>query len=669
MFSAMKNNIFLFRKKWDTALPVILFFLFLFYSVIFLFGTQYSIIVSFLTTAFQIRRQKKFSVRGICGLVLEMMLLCILAFFATINIPLCLLLNFVVPFLLVYLQTTQFNQKGYFTYAMAFVFLQLVPTGWSGILPLMGVMLYSLTFLAVALALYSFLNRRPQDYRAARKGMDLLARQFRLIARGSQDVGMQKEILDIQSSLHKLAYDGRQLAFEMEGESKLHYMFALLFQRSAYFISNFDEECGQYREEYEDILCCLADYVDKVHSSFNKDDNEALIQEASNLLNDAGGNQADNFFYIFFRNFLHLLVLILDNASRNEKPAFGKARKHPKRLPVLQKYRQKMHLDAFEVRFALRLSIVIMVSFLISRLTNINHAYWIPLNAFLMIQPMYEDSAYRVKNRLIGTFLGCMLVFFTVSYLPGNMWHFIFATVMVALMYCTTPGTRIQAVFSTSFALFMASITMNRTTAVELRIFYLVLAVFLVLLVNRFFFPTSLKGQFRGNVRELFRIQKSYLSILDISTHRGIDYGVVSEALTHFYLVADQVKQYLSRPVEAINVDFYRRMLDIMWKMSAEAEQMIFIVQSGEIDETKSLVLHAYIKQLQISFQKLQHIDRRNHEKSVSSSVYSIEEIPDFPLDEAYLTHLMMKYVENAKRLFQLQEAHPDAVRYYGHGK
>ena len=28
MFSAMKNNIFLFKKKWDTALPVILFFLF-----------------------------------------------------------------------------------------------------------------------------------------------------------------------------------------------------------------------------------------------------------------------------------------------------------------------------------------------------------------------------------------------------------------------------------------------------------------------------------------------------------------------------------------------------------------------------------------------------------------------------------------------------------------
>lgn len=303
MFSAMKNNIFLFKKKWDTALPVILFFLFLFYSVIFLFGTRYSIIVSFLTTAFQIRRQKNFSIRGVCGLVLEMFLLCILAFFATLNIPLCIILNFVVPFLLVYLQTTQFNQKGYFTYAMAFVFLQLAPVGWDGILPLLGVMLYSLTVLSGALALYSLLHRRPQDYRAARKGMDLLACQFRLITKGSQDEHMQKEILDIQSSLHKLAYDGRQLAFEMQGESKLHYMFALLFQRSAYFISNYEEECGKHREEYDGILCRLADYLDKVQNSFNKEDNETLIQEASNLLNEVGENQTDGFFYIFSGTF------------------------------------------------------------------------------------------------------------------------------------------------------------------------------------------------------------------------------------------------------------------------------------------------------------------------------------------------------------------------------
>lgn len=665
MFSAMKNNIFLFKKKWDTALPVILFFLFLFYSVISLFGTRYSIIVSFLTTAFQIRRQKNFSIRGVCGLVLEMFLLCILAFFATLNIPLCIILNFVVPFLLVYLQTTQFNQKGYFTYAMAFVFLQLAPVGWDGILPLLGVMLYSLTVLSGALALYSLLHRRPQDYRAARKGMDLLACQFRLITKGSQDEHMQKEILDIQSSLHKLAYDGRQLAFEMQGESKLHYMFALLFQRSAYFISNYEEECGKHREEYDGILSRLADYLDKVQNSFNKEDNETLIQEASNLLNEVGENQTDGFFYIFFRNFLHLLVLILDGAARNEKPSFRKSWKLPKDFYIFQKHRQKMRLDAFEVRFALRLSIVIMVSFLISQLTNINHAYWIPLNAFLMIQPMYEDSAYRVKNRLIGTFLGCILVFFTVSYFSGIVWHFIFATLMVTLMYCTTPGTRIQAVFSTSFALFMASITMNGATAVELRIFYLILAVFIVLLVNRFLFPTSLKGQFRGNVRELFRIQNSYLSILDISTQRVIDYGVTSEALTHFYLVADQVKQYLAKPVEEVNVDFYRKMLDIMWKMSAEAEQMIFIVQSGEIDEPKRVILHQYIKQLQITFRNIQRIYWHGQGKSLSSA----EEIHDFPLDEAYLTHLMMKYVENAKRLIQLEDANPDAVRYCVHGK
>lgn len=132
-----------------------------------------------------------------------------------------------------------------------------------------------------------------------------------------------------------------------------------------------------------------------------------------------------------------------------------------------------------------------------------------------------------------------------------------------------------------------------------------------------FLFTYQFKRTIPGNVRELFRIQNSYLSILDISAQRVIDYGVTSEALTHFYLVADQVKQYLSQPVEAINVDFYRKMLDIMWKMSAEAEQMIFIVQSGEIDESKRMVLHEYIKQLQISFQNIQHINWHEQEKVI----------------------------------------------------
>ena len=134
----IKGSLSEFKKKIIAAIPVILFFLLLFYSIFLLFGTAYALVVSFITATFKVRFQKKCTVRSLFNLFVVQMGLCVLAFFATLNLALCILLNIAVPFMLIYLQTTQFNQKGYFTNAMEFIFLQLRPVGWEGFLPLMG---------------------------------------------------------------------------------------------------------------------------------------------------------------------------------------------------------------------------------------------------------------------------------------------------------------------------------------------------------------------------------------------------------------------------------------------------------------------------------------------------------------------------------------------------
>ena len=55
------------------------------------------------------------------------LLLGMLAYLASRNVVLCVLLNFTVPFALVFFQSDQFAPKGYFGYAMTFVFLELRP--------------------------------------------------------------------------------------------------------------------------------------------------------------------------------------------------------------------------------------------------------------------------------------------------------------------------------------------------------------------------------------------------------------------------------------------------------------------------------------------------------------------------------------------------------------
>ena len=108
------------RHKVISALPVIVFFLLMFYSVIFLFGTQYVMVVSLATLLFQVNYKKQHS------------FVLVLAHIATLHLAFCLILNLVVPFWLIFSKSSQFNQLGYFSSLMTFTFLQLMHMDWNG---------------------------------------------------------------------------------------------------------------------------------------------------------------------------------------------------------------------------------------------------------------------------------------------------------------------------------------------------------------------------------------------------------------------------------------------------------------------------------------------------------------------------------------------------------
>lgn len=645
---SMRGALTEFRKKFTAAVPVIIFFLILFYTVVLFFGTQYALVVSFVTAAFKVRMQKKCTVRSMLNLFFVQLLLCVLAFLATVNLVLCVLLNIAVPFVLIYLQTTQFNQKGYFTNAMEFVFLQLRPVGWEGFLPLMGVMVYASVILIAALTVYSLSHRKVQDYSQARKGLSMIAQEFARIAEeGEYSAQAQKDMLALQASLHRLAYGSRNFSYVVRGEGKIHYMFALLFQRTSYYISDFAGHMDKSGRDTE-MLKMVSSFLVEAGKKMNATDNTELVQTATEL-----SFQTENLSErsaVFMRNFLRLLILIMESVTEAASPAAEW--KLPKQSRPLGGLRHRLRLDSFEVRFALRLSLVSTISFVVCRLTNSDHSYWLPLNAFILLQPMYEESAYRMKTRLVGTSIGCLIVFLVLPVLPGGVvGHFLFATVMITLMYCSTPGTWVQPIFATGFALTLASMTMSGTTAIELRIFYLILSVLLVLVVNRFFFPNSRNGQFRCNIRELYNIQNSYLTMLSISTRRTIDYGAVCDALISFHLIYDEVRKYLANETGS-DAETYVKILSIMWKMVAEAEQMILCTRKESLTRQTRAAIDRFSWEMK---HRLRDIRRLPPVKRTTETGGP----PAAEAGQPYIDYLMKQYESNLQSLGELSETLP----------
>ena len=101
-------------KKFTQALPVIVFFLFLFCTVIWIFGSHCVMVVSIVTVVFKGNYKKRQSWGSLFRVAGLQIFLCALAYVATWNLALRLILNFIIPFCLIFLKASQFNKLAYF---------------------------------------------------------------------------------------------------------------------------------------------------------------------------------------------------------------------------------------------------------------------------------------------------------------------------------------------------------------------------------------------------------------------------------------------------------------------------------------------------------------------------------------------------------------------------
>lgn len=590
------------RSKFMAALPIILFFLFLFYSTILLFGISYSILVSVVTILFKVNYRKSFTVRQLMVLVGTQFLMALLSFFASLSLPLCILLNLIVPFLLVFLQTSQFNQLGYFANAMCFVFLQLRPVGREGLALQMAALAYGLAVLTIVLFFCSLRNKKNDHFSPAKRGLLLLADALRAQIEpkahateqgkpsDSPASGQAEPIFPILQGLYGEAYKSRGLTYVVSPRGKIQYMFALLFQRAVYFLTNPYQASMLSDPNRHDLLERLARYMETAGT--DGFEQEELVRTGSELLAEV--EECDEIPCIFIQNFLRLFLLILDNIRQDG----GKQSSHGWKLPSyrrpLKKLFGQIKADTFETRFALRLSAVLTIGFAYSMISQANHGYWLVLNAFLLLRPMYEESATRIKTRFIGTLAGCLILQLLLPLFHGTGWHFLLATFMAVGLYMETAGTWQQALFSTCFALTLTTLALPQMLAAELRILYVVSAMVLVLLVNRFVFPTHQKGQFRYNLYQLFHIHHVYLRLLESSLAAPLDYGVICDVQIHYHLIHDQIIQYLKKAGSEDSA-FIKKLLWISWHMISEAEQMLFLINNRKTRTVNSAQMEDYL--------------------------------------------------------------------------
>lgn len=677
-------NLVQFKKVWKQfcmAFPVILFFLALFAFTIGVFGLKYTMIPSLVTVNFQNRRKKRQSVQSLVPVVVYQFILQILAYIATLSIPLCLLLNLLVPFWLIFSSASQFNQLGYFSGLMTFTFLQLMPVDFGEFLVQIQAMGCGLIFFFLVTLWYTrhYIEEEIYDYRNEHRGMELLgiALQAKIEAAAmtseegtcveeqhNRDLEeIYQELFKIQQSLYQAAYN-RKGAEHVQGEGRMTYLFALMFQRAVYFITTPYEKMLAEDKKLRIYAGQLAAYLKKAGKMTTWFGKEAeLLPDGETLLatDDTSGQR----FYQTSHNFLRMFLLILNQLNHSPDEAEeeelndGSSLAGEWQTPRFQRIRTYLHYcarpDAFELRFALRMSAILLIGMSYDMLFQAEHGYWLVMNAFLLLRPMYEDSNYRMKTRFIGTAAGCVALVILLPLCHGTAEHLLLAAVMVVCMYTATPGTCVHAFFVTCFALSMTTLALGETMALELRMFYVAAAVLLVLVVNRFFFPTSLGTQFRYNFQMIFHMQHMYLRLLENALFYQLDYWRIYDAQVQYHMVHEQLRQYLEKipPKQLIrDREVYDTILTISWRMVAEIEQMLVLVNRRRRGIQARKTMTEYIYYSEYVFNQIQgmlELKKERKTKNIEGMHYqrAIEKEPE-------LSALMVRYAKNLSLIYML---------------
>ena len=660
----IEKQLLLIWKKFSAAFPVICFFLCLFFGVVNIFGSQYVMIVSLVTVLFQVNHKKRNTLKSLLGVSALQLMLCFLAYIATLNFPLSMLLNLTVPFALIFLKASQFNQMGYFSGLMTFTFLQLMPVDFSGFLVQMAAMLSGLCIFIILVLLFQVRFPKIPGYQTQQKGLLLIGRWLKnQVEKANTLIGdperkeagekLEEQLHSLEQKLYIEANQKREKKEIATREGKICYMFALMFQRALYFIKTKNGKLELDSEMLKKYVWRTGDFLETAGNSrfSEKETREILLISGRKLLSQIKGKEGE--LYISLQNLIRPLLIIFREFEDREEEL--QQWSPPESQKLSEKLKNVFRLDSFETRFALRMSVVLLVSFAYTMLSQADHGYWLPMNAFLLLRPMYEDSKYRMKTRFIGTAAGCVVISLLLPFFHGTSGHFFLAAVMVVGMYTATPGTRIHGAFVTCFALSMSTLAMKETLAIELRMLYVAAAVLLVLVVNKFFFPTSMGQQFRYNFQMIFHMQHMYLRILERSLTGRLDHGVICDAQIQYHMLHEQVLEYLGK-ISLEESGYYRQVLDITWKMMAEMEQILFLVNIDRRGVLQEGIMENYISYTDYvlnQIQQLLHIRQEKHVKKIKEMHYQ-----RWVDNDSELSYLMTRYAKNLSSLYRMVSRH-----------
>jgi uncharacterized membrane protein (TIGR01666 family) len=169
-------------------------------------------------------------------------------------------------------------------------------------------------------------------------------------------------------------------------------------------------------------------------------------------------------------------------------------------------------------RHSLRLTITILIGFVIGEIFHFQNVYWILLTIIVIMRPGYGLTKQRSFQRIFGTVLGGLIAFGILSVLSDTILISILAILSMLLGFTFTQiNYKVSATFVTMYVVFIYGIlTPNISEVVQDRILDSIVGAALAFLANQFLWPSWEFLHIPAYLEKSIKANRNYLKQISI---------------------------------------------------------------------------------------------------------------------------------------------------------
>lgn len=408
---------------------------------------------------------------------------------ASNNMILGIPVNFLVLFTISYLFCYNLKKPMYLPFSLQYLFLLSTPVSNEQII----MRLSSLVFGAIFIMAIQMLANKDRINKSGNKILlnicDSIINKINLVK-----TDQKRENISVKGSIdafRKMVYDKREADFYLTEEARIKLNLSVALESIDSFLDGIKDI-----NEYEEILIKLEAIISEVkHILENGQKDTELLNDVKKLMNDYKDKNVSD---ILTLQMLESIIFICDatlelnNLSKENYNTVKKVGKIPEAFKDGVLKTVLSNTKSLKVSYSIRVSMSITIAIFISDYFKLSEGRWIAFTVFSLVNPIYEVSQTKTKDRIVATIIGSIIVMILFSIFEDIT---IRSLILMSAGYIGSYTTeyKYNMICVTVSAIGAAAILGNTEVLILNRIIFVIIGAIISMIANKFILPYRLE--------------------------------------------------------------------------------------------------------------------------------------------------------------------------------